>query len=662
MAVRPAIKRVPDAGQSIRAWSTFTVARWISRKALPIMSAASMATSGSPVSSRRNCRRLGGCLSSIVAAAAVIAGCDSPPAGAQPTVTHYGDASPGMLPGHCAGTDVWARTGCVPEPEIKVNTVGYVPARTKLATVPGNAAASSFVVRNVTTEQVAYSGNLSQNAMDVIDTGDSVKLADFTDVTELGTYRVEVAGYASSPQFEIANSVYDDVLKRSLIGLYGQRCGSAITIEFGGNTFAHGICHQADAAFSSTFIAGRTGNQDATGGWHDAGDYGKYTVNGAFSVAFLIKAWEDFGQPLTGVDHIPDGSGDMPSILAEAKYQIDWLLKMQQSDGGVLHVVCPINYPSDTISPNNDHAQRYFLQASTAATAYFTAALAAAARAYRPIDAGFADELLNAAQLAKTWLEANPSTVSTADGTRDKPFVAGGPYDLYGASSQSAARTWADVELWRTTGDGDLAAIESAIANMSVAPSWDWAGAGNLAVFDYAASDSPARDAQILTKVQSAITTSADSLVSNGLSHGYGRAIAANDYNWGSNGTVARCTMNLWAAYRVTNDAKYLNAATQQLDYLFGRNPFGRSFVTGIGFAPPMNPHHRPSNADNVFDPWPGLLVGGPHKDGADPSAVALPDLPAGKFWFDEAGNYYVNEIAINWNAALIYALAGFVP
>jgi endoglucanase len=200
---------------------------------------------------------------------------------------------------------------------------------------------------------------------------------------------------------------------------------------------------------------------------------------------------------------------------------------------------------------------------------------------------------------------------------------------------------------------------------MSVATSWDWAGAGNLAVFDYAAADGPARDTQVLSNVQSAIVASADSLVSNAVSHGYGRGIAAGDYGWGSNGTVARATMNLWAAYRVTNDAKYLDAATQQLDYLFGRNPYGRSFMTGVGFAPPVNPHHRPSNADNVFMPWPGLLVGGSHKDANDPRAEACVSSSGsaipGKCWFDEAGDYYVNEIAINWNAALIYALAGFV-
>jgi endoglucanase len=59
--------------------------------------------------------------------------------------------------------------------------------------------------------------------------------------------------------------------------------------------------------------------------------------------------------------------------------------------------------------------------------------------------------------------------------------------------------------------------------------------------------------------------------------------------------------------------------------------------------------------------PWPGLLVGGAHKDSRDPEARTNSEVPVGKFWFDETGDYFVNEIAINWNAALIYALAGFV-
>jgi endoglucanase len=110
---------------------------------------------------------------------------------------------------------------------------------------------------------------------------------------------------------------------------------------------------------------------------------------------------------------------------------------------------------------------------------------------------------------------------------------------------------------------------------------------------------------------------------------------------------VARQTLVLHAAYRISPKPEYRHASLDALAYLFGRNPFGRSFVTGLGANPPQQPHDRRSGADRVSAPWPGYLVGGPNPRATD--------------WKDEEGDYRTNEIAINWNGALIYALAAFL-
>ena len=585
--------------------------------------------------------------------------CDPPPKDPIVREETY-DASYPQSSRNCGTDRVWTKSGCVTPAAVKLDTVGYLIGRRKLASVPADAAESNFVVRNVATQQPVYSGSLSAASIDVTDTGDTIRIADFSDVNEPGTYVIEMSGIAASPQFEIGDTVYNDIFRTSLLGLYGQRCGTSVSLEYNGDTFGHAACHLSDAQFDAALVPGMTGMQVATGGWHDAGDYGKYTVNGAFSVAFLLKAWEDFGPNLGLVNHIPKYTDSLPSILAEAKYEIDWLLKMQLTNGSVLLVVCPKAYPGDAVMPEADYPARYFLRASTGATAYFAAAVAMASRVFRPFDGTYADKLLASAQNAMQWLAANPNDIQAPDGTYQSPLVAGGPYNV-ATGLDSPPRTWASVELWRTSGEGDLASIESTLRGMTVSSSWDWPGPGNLAVFDYAASDSTLRDAATVTKIQTAITTVADGLVTTAQNHGYGRAVSATDYNWGSNGFVARAAMNLQAAYRVTSDPKYLDAATQQVDYLLGRNPFGRSLVTGLGYAPPVNPHHRPSNGDNVNEPWPGLLVGGPHRDASDPLAKANPDVPVGKSWYDSASDYYVNEIAINWNGPLVYAVAGFV-
>ena len=588
----------------------------------------------------------------------VLPGCDPPPSNQAADTSP--DAAPNQLHKQCGPGEVWTNHGCVQPASVKLNTVGYLIGRNKVASVPADVADSTFTIRDVATQQQVYAGSLSANTIDVSDTGDTVRFADFTAFDEPGTYALEVGGLPASPQFEIGDTAYNDIFRTTLLGLYGQRCGVAVKVNYDGDTFSHAACHTHDAQFDASLVPGMSGSYDATGGWHDAGDYGKYTVNGAFSVAFLLKAWEDFGQTLANINHIPDYADSLPPILAEAKFQLDWLLKMQLQDGSVLHLVCPKVFPGDATKPEADTPARYFLQPSTGATAYFAAAVAIGARVFKPFDANYADTLLAAAESGMTWLAANPNDIQAADGSRQTPFVAGGPYNV-SSGPGSAPRTWASIELWRTNGEGDLASIESTLQAMTVASNWDWAGPGNFAIFDYVASDSTARNAATVTKVQGAITAAADTLVSTAQSHGYGRALGAGSYYWGSNGLVARTVVNLQAAYRISGDAKYLDAATQQVDYLLGRNPFGRSFVTGLGYAPPVFPHHRPSTADSVDEPWPGLLVGGPNKDANDPMSNSNSSLPPGKAWFDLVSDYYVNEIAINWNGAIVYAVAGFV-
>ena len=90
-------------------------------------------------------------------------------------------------------------------------------------------------------------------------------------------------------------------------------------------------------------------------------------------------------------------------------------------------------------------------------------------------------------------------------------------------------------------------------------------------------------------------------------------SMAANDYVWGSNGMAANQVFYLIRAYELTTETKYLDAAYTAMDYLLGRNGTGYSYVTGFGNVTPTKPHHRISEADNVSEAVPGMLVGGPH-------------------------------------------------
>jgi endoglucanase len=373
-----------------------------------------------------------------------------------------------------------------------------------------------------------------------------------------------------------------------------------------------------------------------TGGWHDAGDYNKYVVNAGATVGVMFRAWEDFAPAIETVQlDLPETTPRVPDFLAELKWELEWLLSMQADDGSVYHKVSAKNF-GGMIASDKDADPRYVVPWSSAATADFTAMMAQAARIYSPHDPQFAADCLEAAKRSYAFLQANPQEHKA----KQKGFQTGG-YDAPDADD----RLWAAAELWETTGnESALDDLEHRIAaTPSVDVDWDWPNLKNLGLLTYLFSKREGRDAELVERVRKSVLAAADEIVATSQEHGYARPLGTK-YYWGCNGTVARQSLVLQAAYRLTGNEAYRNVTLDGLNHLLGRNYFGRSFVTGLGERPPLHPHDRQSEGDAVESPWPGYLVGG-----ANPKATD---------WTDRMEDYRTNEIAINWNGALIYALA----
>jgi endoglucanase len=128
---------------------------------------------------------------------------------------------------------------------------------------------------------------------------------------------------------------------------------------------------------------------------------------------------------------------------------------------------------------------------------------------------------------------------------------------------------------------------------------------------------------------------------------------SARDFIWGSNSVAANQGVLLINAYYLTDDKRYINYALSNMDYLLGRNATGYSFVTGFGTKSTMNPHHRPSVADGIVAPVPGLLAGGPNPAMQDKCVYEHKEPETA--YSDTDCSYASNEIAINWNAPLVY-------
>ena len=542
-------------------------------------------------------------------------------------------------------------------PSIKLDQVGYPIDAPKIALV--SAPARAFQVKRSVDNVAVFDGTLSAPAIDAY-SGDRVQAADFSGLRTPGKYYLEIPGVGPSWTFSIAPDVFSRTYYLAMRAFYGQRCGTAVNMgpEFPGHT--HAPCHLEGSFHSSS---GKQGQRDNVGGWHDAGDYGRYMVNSGIATGTLLWAWEMFGPKLQAIKlNIPESGNGTPDILNEARWNLEWMLKMQDDDGGAWHKQTSEHF-CDFIMPEDDHLPSEVIGTgkppykSTCATADLAAVAAIAARVYQPFDKDFAARNLRAALVAWAWTERYPNVTF-----RNPPGISTGDY---GDPDCDDERLWAAAELWRTTGEARFNRYfvdhyVKYLPALSALNTETWRNLAPMALWAYALAGRPDADTQALKDVREAALAAAHQTVERTLGNPYHVSLGARDFEWGSNGLVANYGMELLVANALSTDHACLAGALDNLHYLLGRNTFSISWVTQVGAHPFRHPHHRPSGAGHNPEPWPGLLSGGPNAARQDPVLRILPaDLPPAKVYSDNQGSYASNEVCINWQAMLVFLLAG---
>lgn len=518
-----------------------------------------------------------------------------------------------------------------PDNNIHLNSLGFLPKQKKEATV--TAKNSTFVVKDAATNKSVFTGKTTGPFYQK-DVNQQVWIADFSKLNKPGSYYLELPDGEKSTVFPINENVYRDPFRVSMLGFYLWRCGTAVHAEYNGNIFSHAACHLEDGF--DDYIGNKGHQRDGVGGWHDAGDYGKYIVNTGITMGVLFMAWEHFQPQVQHISFIPDSKNGLPDFLKELKWEMDWVLKMQYPDGSgrVSHKLTRTHF-SPFIMPEFDKEKRYFTEWSSAATASFVAMAAKSSQIFASYDPAFSKKCLDAARLSYQYLKQHPE---------EKPFIQGDFQTGGYQTKDEDDKLWAAAEMWSVTGEKEyLIDFEQRISDMNfvVEENWDWGNVSNLGVFSYLLSKRKGKNKAVVQKLRQNTLKVADGIVTKTANDVYRRPFER--YYWGCNGTVARLTLNLFVADKLKSNKKYKNTAYDTVAHLFGRNYYSRSFVTGLGLNPPMNPHDRRCGADNIVDPWPGYLVGGGH------SAID---------WIDEEESYSHNEIAINWQAPLVFALA----
>ena len=519
-------------------------------------------------------------------------------------------------------------------PSIITDQVGYQPEETKTAVFRDVTNETSFSVVNQDSGKVVYTGELSASKFNSM-ANETDWTGDFSAITEPGTYYITCGGLDQSYAFTIGEDVYNGLLDDTVRMLYLQRCGTEIEDD----TFGHAACHNTLATVYHT-----SDKIDVSGGWHDAGDYGRYVVPGAKSVADLLIAYGQNPGMFSDSIGIPESGNGVPDVLDEARYELEWMLKMQDSEtGGVHHKVSCENFPG-YVMPENETDELIVTPVSTTATADVCAAMAMAYEYYQNVDQTFAETCLDAAKKAWAFLEKNPN------------FIFSNPSDIttgdYGDSFDTDERYWAAAQMWRATGEETY---RSALEKMSVQTGMDWMEMGDYGNFAILTMKGVDTDSTIYTRAKRSILQSADKAKSLAQNDAYGVSVAK--YNWGSNMGVATSGMILNLAYQLTEDSSYLETSRSNLHYLLGSNAVGECFVTGYGTVSPEHPHHRPSMAKNQA--MKGMLVGGVNSGLEDSAAKAYcANSPAAKCYVDNWESYSTNEITIYWNSPLTCLLA----
>lgn len=527
---------------------------------------------------------------------------------------------------------------------VKANHVGYLPTFSKYGYVGnwlGSAGALDintapiFHIKDAQTGVTVFSGTAkhrkaraSSSCNPVQDTlidarwsGENVYSCDFSTFTTAGKYYLYVPNYGRSYPFSIGTNAYDSAYYHVVRGLYYQRCGMALNPPYADSRWAHGACHSSDAVIHSSCANTSLYNNEPLndtipmpGGWHDAGDYGKYIPSVTELLHILFTAYELYPQKFPdGFNNIPESGNGVPDILDEAKWEIDWLKEMQAPDGGVYFKVTTTGWPNSM--PQNDLATRWLAEKTTFTTAHFAALMAASARYFQPYFPIYADTCLVRAKRAWDFLVLHPNPVP-ANGFDNQPGIGGGEYgDPLGDIDE---RAWAAAELYKTTGD---TAYHSAFVyywtQNQVNFGWNTFQHHQLkASYTYCFTTAYPTNATYKQQFKNARQ--------NGIQNYEIPRINESPYRcsyrsevipwiaWGSFGQSSTYAWEMIKASFLLNQ-NYDNAAAINLDAQLGNNPLNRSLITGVGFDYPMDPLQHPSQADGVVEPVPGLPVFGPH-------------------------------------------------
>lgn len=540
---------------------------------------------------------------------------------------------------------------------IRLNQIGFYPDQQKTAIIVGENTVQEFEIWDIKNKEKVFNASLLPSESLTLG-GSPTGIANFSSLEIPGEYILVLPTTAKSYPFQISETINSSLGKAAIKAFYYQRASTVIPEEYGG-LWAREAGHMDDSVqFHPSTEKGEVNTPlqiSANKGWYDAGDYNKYIVNSGITVSTLLSLYEDFPSYFEKLDlNIPESKNGVSDLLDEVKWNLDWMIQMQDmEDGGVYHKLTTASFEG-MVSPKTAVSTRYLVSKSTAATLDFAAVMAQASRVFKEINPELSVIYLKASEKAWVWAVENPDQFynQKAINAKYKPAIVTGEY---GDFSLEDEWIWAASELLIATQNLDYWQVLKDADISFVLPSWSkvkWLGFYSILSHNNELNFLPQEwVANLKINLMETANYYQQSQSKNPFLVVMGAGV--NDFVWGSNAVAANQGVLLIKAFLLSNNRSFLNSAESNLDYLLGRNATGFSYVTGFGTLSPLNPHHRLSAYRPDIPPIPGFLVGGPNPGQQD--QLAYPSNAPDESYLDEVKSYASNEIAINWNAPFAY-------
>ena len=489
--------------------------------------------------------------------------------------------------------------------------------------------------------------------------GDTVYHADFTSFTTPGWYVIYCPELdQTSPVFDISAKAYNQAFRDTLRFFYYARSGEAIAEPFAeGHTrpaiyTSNSACvydyDDNDPAKKYDYDPLNTGitTRDVQGGWFDAGDLHMDIHNNVTTLWFLLEMLEQQKDKLgPDVLNLPESDSQTNDLVLLIKYKLDWFKKMQNTDGSVHFIV---------ITENGNQRYQQISDVSTGAACILAGTFAKAYPLFSTIPGmeSYADDLLSRAELSWTWLMANTSTYNPRD-------IYGNTWS-YGITNDSSFRSYAAVELYIATGNSTYRTyFENRYSSANT--SMQGISALGKAHMDYAETTRPV-STSIRNAIRTAYTNVANTIVSNVACAPYRTPMRySNELYWASSGMMACNAYISLRVYDWTGNTQYRDTALDALEWIGGRNPVSRVFITG-DYSDYL--HGTDIYSFYWFDhlnPVPGYLCGNINCLGYEGSSFWL------NSYIQYPWKYYLNiqnasllEPCLPWQAEMCYLLGYF--